>query len=166
MPTYINCPFAEKDAAKSLGAKWDGAQKSWYVPDTVDLAKFSRWFRPEKPRVSTMSLREYLARQYGYSPPSMTVKAAKAFGVPYPLKSGWVAQYGENRVPTTQAELLFHSKKKTGKAATPKDHHPTRTTGMFTALCNCDVPPWEDCEHTEALAHRAMQEILGCQACV
>ena len=43
--------------------------------------------------------------------------------------------------------------------------HPTRTTGKLTApLCSCDVPPREDCEHTEALAHRAMQEMLG--ACV
>jgi hypothetical protein len=26
--------------------------------------------------------------------------------------------------------------------------------------CNCDVPPWEDCEHTDMEAHRNMLELL------
>ena len=30
--TYLRCPFKEKDQAKALGAKWDPAKKSWYVP--------------------------------------------------------------------------------------------------------------------------------------
>lgn len=27
---YLNVPFAEKDLAKKLGAKWDGSLKKWY----------------------------------------------------------------------------------------------------------------------------------------
>ncbi len=40
---YLTVPFPEKDAAKSLGAKWDGVQRQWYVPDGRDLAPFVAW---------------------------------------------------------------------------------------------------------------------------
>lgn len=36
-------PFADKDAAKALGAKWDGAKKVWYITDVADLTPFMRW---------------------------------------------------------------------------------------------------------------------------
>ena len=36
-------PFAEKDAAKALGARWDSAKKTWYITDVVDLTPFQRW---------------------------------------------------------------------------------------------------------------------------
>jgi hypothetical protein len=40
---YLNVPFAQKDAAKTLGAKWDATQKKWYVLDDKDLNLFSQW---------------------------------------------------------------------------------------------------------------------------
>ena len=43
--TYLIVPFKDKDAAKSLGAKWDAAQRKWYVPDGRELAPFSSWLR-------------------------------------------------------------------------------------------------------------------------
>ena len=36
-------PFAEKDAAKALGARWDSAKKCWYIVDVDDLTPFMRW---------------------------------------------------------------------------------------------------------------------------
>ena len=36
-------PFAEKDAVKALGARWDAAQKVWYITDVVDITPFLRW---------------------------------------------------------------------------------------------------------------------------
>lgn len=39
----LKVPFAEKDEAKQLGARWDAKQKKWYVPLGTDLAPFSRW---------------------------------------------------------------------------------------------------------------------------
>lgn len=44
-PMRINLltPFAEKDAAKALGARWDAAKKIWYVKDVADLIGFLRW---------------------------------------------------------------------------------------------------------------------------
>ena len=40
---YINCPYEEKDLAKTLGAKWDSKVKSWYVPEGLDQNRFKRW---------------------------------------------------------------------------------------------------------------------------
>jgi len=36
-------PFAEKDAVKSLGARWDATKKIWYIADVADLTPFLRW---------------------------------------------------------------------------------------------------------------------------
>ena len=36
-------PFAEKDAVKALGARWDSANRIWYVIDVTDLTPFMRW---------------------------------------------------------------------------------------------------------------------------
>ena len=40
----LNVPFAEKDQAKSLGARWDSQAKVWYVPSGVNAELFSCWF--------------------------------------------------------------------------------------------------------------------------
>ncbi|MFT3736801.1 MAG: DUF5710 domain-containing protein [Rhodocyclaceae bacterium] len=39
----LKVPFAEKDAAKALGARWDAANKLWYVQDKPDMAPFAKW---------------------------------------------------------------------------------------------------------------------------
>ena len=36
-------PFAEKDAVKALGARWDASKKVWYVSDEAELTPFLRW---------------------------------------------------------------------------------------------------------------------------
>jgi hypothetical protein len=36
-------PFAEKDAVKALGARWDSEKKVWYITDVADLTPFMRW---------------------------------------------------------------------------------------------------------------------------
>ena len=36
-------PFAEKEEAKALGARWDAAKKNWYVTDVEELTPFLRW---------------------------------------------------------------------------------------------------------------------------
>lgn len=33
---YISVLFKEKDDAKSLGAKWDGEKKQWYIPENIN----------------------------------------------------------------------------------------------------------------------------------
>ncbi|MDD5276494.1 MAG: DUF5710 domain-containing protein [Methylovulum sp.] len=41
--TYLNVPYAQKDAAKALGAKWDASNKKWYVPTDKDITPFAQW---------------------------------------------------------------------------------------------------------------------------
>jgi hypothetical protein len=41
--TNLLVPFAEKDAAKKLGARWDAARKVWYVEGVENLSAFSKW---------------------------------------------------------------------------------------------------------------------------
>ena len=40
---YLDVPYRAKDAAKALGARFDGAVKRWYVEAGVDLAAFTAW---------------------------------------------------------------------------------------------------------------------------
>ena len=57
--TYLNVPFAQKDEAKALGARWDAVQKKWFVPADKDVALFARWQAEsgavESPRAKTSS---------------------------------------------------------------------------------------------------------------
>jgi hypothetical protein len=40
---YLNVPFAQKDEAKALGARWDGTQKKWHAPANKDITLFAKW---------------------------------------------------------------------------------------------------------------------------
>ena len=52
----LKVPFAEKDAAKALGARWDAANKLWYVMDKPDMAPFAKWSpKPRDPAMLTTS---------------------------------------------------------------------------------------------------------------
>ena len=44
---YLNCPYAEKDDAKDLGAKWDQRARKWFVPDDIDTDLFKKWWPQE-----------------------------------------------------------------------------------------------------------------------
>lgn len=50
--TKLNTPYAEKNQAKALGAKWDNDNKTWYVPAGLDLSKFEKWLVPEKEKTT------------------------------------------------------------------------------------------------------------------
>ena len=39
----LTVPYAEKDEAKALGARWNPAKRRWYVPDGVAPAAFEKW---------------------------------------------------------------------------------------------------------------------------
>ena len=46
--TFLDVPYREKEQAKRLGAKWDKAQKSWYVPEGTDLNPLAAWMPEHK----------------------------------------------------------------------------------------------------------------------
>ena len=39
----LKVPYAEKDEAKALGARWNPTRKCWYVPDGKPTEPFERW---------------------------------------------------------------------------------------------------------------------------
>lgn len=41
--SYLQVEYREKDLVKSLGARWDGAAKRWFMPLDADPAVFARW---------------------------------------------------------------------------------------------------------------------------
>lgn len=43
MRMNLKVPFAEKDQAKKLGARWDAARKLWYIAADADPAAFAKW---------------------------------------------------------------------------------------------------------------------------
>lgn len=52
--TLLDCPFAQKDQAKQLGARWNPSLQKWYVPAGQPTAPFARWL-PQSSRVPVSS---------------------------------------------------------------------------------------------------------------
>ena len=46
MRINLNCPYADKDCVKSLGARWDSVRKVWFLIDPPDLLSFLQWLPP------------------------------------------------------------------------------------------------------------------------
>ena len=40
---YLDCPYADKDEAKALGARYDPDRREWYAPDAANTSAFARW---------------------------------------------------------------------------------------------------------------------------
>jgi hypothetical protein len=40
---FLKVPYAEKDKAKALGARWNAERKAWYVPDGTVTTPFEQW---------------------------------------------------------------------------------------------------------------------------
>lgn len=51
MSLIIDVPYAEKDEAKSLGAKWNPKLKKWYVEERKNYYKFEKWILGNKENV-------------------------------------------------------------------------------------------------------------------
>lgn len=82
--TYLNVPFAQKDAAKALGAKWDTINKKWYVPADKDIALFTQW------QVQSVSLEPHSSPVKTHSPTNTTPGA-----ITYASDSNFVAYNGD-----------------------------------------------------------------------
>ncbi len=55
MRTNLQVPFAEKDDAKQLGARWDPKGRLWYVKDVTDLAPFAQWLTTSEQKSKSTS---------------------------------------------------------------------------------------------------------------
>ena len=75
-------PFAEKEAVKALGARWDAVKKIWYIADIADVTPFLRWI-----------------------PNLATATEDSANEVTRPTKSTQKAQINQFKGPTTGSSL-------------------------------------------------------------
>ncbi|HQE40791.1 MAG TPA: zincin-like metallopeptidase domain-containing protein [Zoogloea sp.] len=84
---YINVPFKEKDEAKSLGARWDRKEQSWYVPAGVgiDTARFEKWAQgAATPAVEAKPTQQAPEAQDGGQKAAQAVQQARQYlAVPY-----------------------------------------------------------------------------------
>lgn len=48
MALLLNVPYAEKEEAKKLGARWNLELKKWYVQNREDYPKFKKWILKDK----------------------------------------------------------------------------------------------------------------------
>ncbi len=97
---FLKVPYAEKDEAKALGARWNQDRKMWYVPEGTDEAPFARWVvagqgtppvKEKAAKVDTYSGKpvagkEYFALEHDCSPFSVCAQCAPVLD-----KAGWRA---------------------------------------------------------------------------
>lgn len=145
MRINLDCPYSDKDRAKQLGARWCAVQRVWYVTSTDNIAEIKQWLP------KTITLAEYLAIKYSASSASLSKTAAQAFGVPFPLETGWIKMYRYSRAP---ASILDHKPAKKRNRSSKIEGGSTQiqasdvTTITTPASCACTALPWEHCEHT------------------
>jgi hypothetical protein len=87
---YLQVPYAQKDAAKALGARWDATRKKWYVAADKDVTPFAKW-QPETvaPELSTTAAN-------GFSAQATASKSRPSAGaITYPTSKDFVPYSGD-----------------------------------------------------------------------
>ena len=97
---FLKVPYAEKDEAKALGARWSQDRKAWYVPDGVPDAPFARWLaaaseapsvKEKAARVDTYSGKPVVGKEYFDLEHDCSPFSACAQCAPVLSKAGWSA---------------------------------------------------------------------------
>ena len=56
---YLECSWKDKNKCKKLGARWDKAKKSWYVPEGLDPEPFKKWWSEKSNQESGHAFETY-----------------------------------------------------------------------------------------------------------
>jgi len=75
--TYLNVPYAQKDDAKALGAKWDASKKKWYAPSSLDITLFEKWNTGTTTSSSPSTTSKTMSRSSTHKSPLGTVTHPK-----------------------------------------------------------------------------------------
>ena len=89
---YLNVPYAQKEAAKALGARWDPTHKKWYVPANLDVFLFEAWRLETANSVDSsveLTIKTAIDTSVGAS------KSATAGVFTYPMDKNFVAYDGD-----------------------------------------------------------------------
>lgn len=77
-------PFAEKDAVKALGARWDPAKKTWYISNVTDLTPFARWIADSTAGTGKVAATPPASKAAtSHAPPGRAAAARPTVGVPH-----------------------------------------------------------------------------------
>lgn len=126
---YLAVPYAEKDAAKAQGARWDADRRAWWI-DRRSIPLFAgvhRWI-VDRPRLIAQ-LREAADFLEG------ELRAVQT-------ESG--SRRKTSKLLRRQARQLPSASDRNSPVLTPQ-------TTFLLPQCSCACPPWEDCEHTATL---------------
>jgi Domain of unknown function (DUF5710) len=134
--TYLNVPYAQKDAAKSLGARWDQGAQRWFVPSKIPTDQFNQWLPHQNPSKPT------------HRKPRLTIEL-----VP---KSCWYSNVRSEVTPQSW-EIL---KKRTFKAANYRCEICGGRGNQHPVECH-EVWDYDDTRHIQKLARL----IALCPAC-
>jgi hypothetical protein len=107
--TFLNVPYAEKDEARALGARWNPSRKRWYVPPGVALDAFEKWlpkegadadagvtksgWKPGGGRVDAYTAKLVTGTHYVELPHDCNPFEACATCAPQLAQSGWTAAH-------------------------------------------------------------------------
>lgn len=123
MIVELNVPYADKDKAKSLGARWNSDKKVWYVVNPPNIILFLKW----------------VPGAAGLINPIKQALTGKVSVSKTPKKP-------KNRHARRREARRLAVKE---NAYIPKNNETYRITGPETVdSCLCHVFPWQDCEHT------------------
>ena len=61
---YLNVPYAEKDSAKALGARWCAVKRQWWVSNVGACPGVHRWLVPGRLREQAKEADDFLRRTH------------------------------------------------------------------------------------------------------
>ena len=93
--TYLNVPFAQKDAAKALGARWDATNKKWYVPADKDITLFAQWQPQSDSAESPSTTTSKPGSRATSSKTSSSANNTTTGVITYPVDKNFVAYNGD-----------------------------------------------------------------------
>jgi putative DNA primase/helicase len=93
---YLAVPYAEKDQAKALGAKWDPNAKSWYDPGPDINAQLNKWLKdPSTPTIVAPVIK--VAERKYLNVPYANKDEAKSLGAKWDTQAKlWYDPVGSN----------------------------------------------------------------------
>jgi hypothetical protein len=104
----LKVPYAEKDRAKALGARWNNERKVWYVPEGHPSAPFEEWMtsplaaslagdtavrKVSKPKIDSYSGTPVVGEHYVELEHDCNPFVECAQCLPFLLQSGWKAAH-------------------------------------------------------------------------
>lgn len=86
-----------------------------------------------------MDLKAYVEQKYGGKIQALNGAEARAFGVPYPLKSGWLVAYGDVELTDARREILMSALQKKALSVKSGRHRKGRKLAAKYARVGMEV---------------------------